>query len=47
MPITKTGKKVMRNMKKQYGEKEGERVFYASRNAKKPGSEKWERRKKK
>lgn len=36
MPISKYykghGKKVMSNMKKEYGEKEGERVFYATAN---------------
>ena len=32
MPLTKKGKKIMRSMKEQYGPKEGEAVFYASRN---------------
>ena len=32
MPLTKKGKKIMRSMKEQYGDKEGEAVFYASRN---------------
>ena len=32
MPLTKKGKKIMRSMKEQYGSKEGEAVFYASRN---------------
>lgn len=32
MPLTTKGKKIMRNMKQQYGEKAGERVFYASKN---------------
>lgn len=32
MPLTKSGKKVMKNMKKEYGEKKGESVFYASIN---------------
>lgn len=32
MPKTKKGEKIMANMKKEYGDKEGERVFYASRN---------------
>jgi hypothetical protein len=32
MPLTETGKKVMSSMKKQYGEKKGERVFYAMEN---------------
>jgi hypothetical protein len=32
MPLTKKGKKIMGAMKKEYGEKKGENVFYASRN---------------
>ena len=32
MPLTKKGQKIMRSMKQEYGEKKGERVFYASRN---------------
>ena len=43
MPLTKSGKKVMTNMKKEYGEKEGKSVFYASINKKNPGTKKWER----
>lgn len=31
MPLTKKGKKIMRNMRKQYGAR-GEEVFYRSRN---------------
>ena len=42
--ITKTGEKVMSAMKRTYGSKKGEFVFYASKNANKPGSQKWERR---
>lgn len=41
MPLSKSGKKVMKNMKKEYGSKKGEEVFYASVNKKKKGSEKW------
>lgn len=41
MPLTKSGKKVMRNMKKEYGSKKGEEVFYASINKKKKGTSKW------
>jgi hypothetical protein len=33
VPTTKKGKKIMSAMKKEYGPKKGERVFYASRNA--------------
>lgn len=32
MPKTEKGKKIERAMKKQYGAKKGERVFYASAN---------------
>ena len=32
MPLTNKGKKIMKSMKGQYGKKEGETVFYASRN---------------
>jgi len=32
MPLTKKGKKIMRSMKKQYGKKRGEQVFYATKN---------------
>ncbi len=47
MPLTKSGKKVMENMKQEYGSKKGESVFYASVNSKKKGSEKWHGKKKK
>jgi hypothetical protein len=33
MPLTKKGSKIMGAMKDQYGEKKGEQVFYASKNA--------------
>jgi hypothetical protein len=32
MPLTKKGSKIMGAMKKEYGEKKGEQVFYASQN---------------
>ena len=32
MPLTTKGKKIMKAMKKQYGKKKGEQVFYASKN---------------
>lgn len=32
MPLTKKGRKIKRAMKKEYGEKKGEQVFYASQN---------------
>lgn len=33
MPLTEKGTKIMGSMKKTYGPKKGEEVFYASRNA--------------
>lgn len=30
MPLTKTGKKILSKMKKEYGNKKGKSVFYAS-----------------
>ena len=35
MPLTKKGKKIKRSMKKTYGPKKGEQVFYASINKRK------------
>lgn len=32
MPLNKKGKKIMTAMKKEYGAKKGEKVFYASKN---------------
>lgn len=32
MPLTKKGKKIMSAMKKEYGNKKGESIFYASKN---------------
>ena len=32
MALNKKGKKIMKSMKKQYGKKKGETVFYASKN---------------
>ena len=33
MPLTNKGSEIMENMKKEYGSKKGEQVFYASKNA--------------
>lgn len=41
MPLTEKGKKVKREMEKEYGKEKGKEVFYASINKKKKGSEKW------
>ena len=30
--LNKKGKKIMKSMKKQYGKKKGEKIFYASKN---------------
>lgn len=46
MPLTKSGKKVLRNMKEQYGAKKGKPVFYASINKGKAGSKEWHASKK-
>ena len=43
MPLSKSGKKVLSSMKKQYGTKKGKNVFYASMNKGKVGSSKWHR----
>lgn len=32
MPLNKKGKKIMSEMKKEYGTKKGKKVFYASKN---------------
>ena len=32
MALNEKGKKIMKSMKKQYGEKRGKTVFYASKN---------------
>lgn len=45
MPLTKTGKKVLANMKSEYGDEKGKSVFYASINANKSGSAKWHKKK--
>ena len=44
MPLTKSGKKVLSEMEKEYGEKKGKQVFYASLNAKKKGSSDWHKK---
>lgn len=41
MPLTKSGEKVLSSMKKKYGKKKGESVFYASINKGKKGSSGW------
>lgn len=46
MPITPSGKKVLTKLKKQYGAKKGEEIFYAMISEKKKGSSKWHAKKK-
>ena len=41
MPLTKSGRKVLSLMTKEYGGKKGKEVFYASINKRKVGSSKW------
>jgi len=41
MPLTKSGKKTLEEMIKEYGKKKGTSIFYASINKKKKGSSKW------
>ena len=43
MPLTKSGKKVLASMTKEYGGEKGKEVFYASMNKGKAGSPKWHR----
>ena len=38
--IKQKGKKIMKSMKKQYGKKKGEKIFYASKNKGYKGSKK-------
>jgi len=42
MPLTKTGKKVLKAMRKFYGQKKGTQIFYATMNKYKKH---WERKK--
>ena len=46
MPLTASGKSVLKSMEGTYGKKKGEQVFYASINKGKAGSHKWHLRKK-
>lgn len=41
MPLSKTGKEVLGQMEKTYGDKKAKQVFYASINKNKSGSDKW------
>jgi len=34
MPLTEKGKKIIKAMKEEYGDKKGESIFYASKNKK-------------
>ena len=46
MPLTKSGKSVLKSFEKSYGKKEGESAFYATMNTKKKGTSKWHKTKK-
>jgi hypothetical protein len=41
MPLSSSGEAVLGKMKKEYGDKKGKSVFYASINKGKAGSSKW------
>jgi len=43
MPLTKTGKKVMKSMEKEYGKEKAKKVFYATanKNKDKKNMKKW------
>jgi len=41
MPLTKSGKKVLLRLQKEYGPKKGKRIFYAMIVMRRKGSEKW------
>jgi hypothetical protein len=41
MPLTRSGKRVIKGLKKNYGEEKGKSIFYAMINTGKPGSQKW------
>lgn len=45
MPLTKSGTKILKKMKKTYGKKKGKKVFHASINKKNPGTKKWHKKK--
>lgn len=44
MPLTASGRKVLRKLQRQYGKEKGTRIFYASIRMRKPGTEKWHRK---
>ena len=41
MPLTKTGEKILAELKAKHGSKKGKEIFYASINKGIRGSEKW------
>lgn len=45
MPLTKSGSKILKKIKKQYGKK-GKAVFYAMIREKRKGTTKWHKRQK-
>ena len=47
MPLTKTGREVLRSMQNQYGKERGKSVFHAKMNKENGYTEKWHEGKKK
>lgn len=47
MPLTKTGREVLRSMQKQYGKEKGKQVFYAKMNKEDGYTEGWHESRKK
>ena len=41
MPLTKTGEKILAELKAKHGSKKGKEIFYASIRKNIPGSSKW------
>ena len=46
MPLTPTGRKVLKKFQEQYGKEEGKKFFYAAINKGVTGSEKWHKERK-
>jgi len=44
MPLSRAGERFLMKMKRNYGDKKGREIFYASINKGKPGSNKWHRK---
>ena len=44
MPLTKSGKSILGEMKEKHGSKKGTSIFYASINKGNPGTKKWHKK---